>query len=92
MKPVTILLCAAQLDNNFAHIEWSTQYSAVQKFVKSHGYVHRLGTKVSQKDPCETVAVAKIFVKNLRPRLAEPCCDKRLIGVNNCCRNTISNF
>ncbi len=77
VKPVTILLRAARLDNNFACKEWSTQYSTVQRFVKSHGYVHRLGTKVSQKDPRETAALAESFMKDLRPRLVEPCRDKR---------------
>ncbi len=72
VKPVTILLHAAQLDNNFA-----CKYSAVHRFVKSHGYMHRWGTKVSQKDHHETFALAKNFIKDLRPRLAEPCQDKR---------------
>ncbi len=77
VKLVTIILCTARLDNNFSCKEWSTQYSAVQRFVKSCGYVHRLGTKISQKDPCETAALAESVIKDFRPRLAEPCQDKR---------------
>ncbi len=73
VKPITFLLQAAQLDNNFACKEWNAQYAAVQRFAKSHGYVHRLGTKVSQKDPHDTADLAKNFIKELRPRLAEPC-------------------
>ena len=77
VNPVTILLHAARLDNYFARKEWCAQYCAVQRFVKSHGYVHRLGTKVSQKDPRETAALAQNFMKDLKPRLVEPCRDKR---------------
>ncbi len=34
VNPITILLQVTQLDNNFAHKEWSAQYSAVQRFPK----------------------------------------------------------
>ncbi len=60
VKLVTIILCAERLDNNFACKKWSTQYSAVQRFVESHGYVHRLRTKISQKDPHETATLEKV--------------------------------
>ncbi len=44
----------------------SAQYPDMQRFVKSHAYVHRLGTEVSQKNPWETTQFAKNAIVNSR--------------------------
>ena len=56
-----IVLKAAQLSQPFCEKSSQAQYHIVNRFVKSHGMVHRMGTHVAQKAPSESMGDALDF-------------------------------
>ena len=69
-----IVLKAAHLSRPFREKSSKAQYHIVNRFVKSHGMVHRMGTHVAQKAPSESMGEARDYMEVTRPKMLEPCC------------------
>ena len=68
-----IVLKAAHLSRPFCEKSSKAQYHIVNRFVKSHGMVHRMGTHVAQKAPSESMGEACDYMEVTRPKMLEPC-------------------
>ena len=68
-----IVLKAAHLSRPFHEKSSQAQYHIVNRFVKSHGMVHRMGTHVAQKAPSESMGDALDYMEVTRPKMLEPC-------------------
>ena len=66
-----VSLKASELDANFRRKSISAKYASVRRFVRSHRFVIRIKTHVSQRHPSETQKEALGFVKFMRPRVVE---------------------
>ena len=69
-----IVLKAAHLSRPFCEKSSQAQYHIVNRFVKSHGMVHRMGTHVAQKAPSESMGDALDYMEVTCPKMLEPCC------------------
>ena len=69
-----IVLKAAHLSQPFCEKSSKAQYHIVNRFVKSHGMVHRMGTRVAQKAPSESMGDARDYMEVTHPKMLEPCC------------------
>jgi hypothetical protein len=49
------------------------QYHAVYRFIKNLGFVYRVGTTESQKDPRVTLAESVDCLRNMHSKLTQPC-------------------
>ena len=67
-----IVLKAAHLSRPFHEKSSKAQYHIVNRFVKSHGMVHRMGTHVAQKAPSESMGEARDYMEVTRPKMLEP--------------------
>ena len=68
-----IVLKAAHLSRPFREKSSKAQYHIVNRFVKSHGMVHMMGTHVAQKAPSESMGEAHDYMEVTRPKMLEPC-------------------
>ena len=68
-----IVLKAAQLSQPFHEKSSQAQYHIVNRFVKSHGMVHRMGTHVAQKAPSKSMGDALDYMEVTCPKMSEPC-------------------
>ena len=68
-----IVLKAVHLSRPFHEKSSKAQYHIVNKFVKSHGMVHRMGTHVAQKAPSESMGEARDYMEVTRPKMLELC-------------------
>ena len=68
-----IVLKAAQLSRPFHEKSSQAQYHIVNRFVKSHGMVHRMGTHMAQKAPSESTGDALDYMEVTCPKMSEPC-------------------
>jgi transposase-like protein len=68
-----VRLKAISLATDFSEKSQDAQYQAVHRFVKSLGLVYRVSTTESQKDPRETLAQSVDFLRNMHPKLTQPC-------------------
>ena len=67
-----IVLKAAHLSRPFHEKSSKAQYHIVNRFVKSHGMVHRMGTHVAQKAPSESMGEVRDYMEVTRPKMLEP--------------------
>ena len=63
---------AAHLSQPFREKSSKAQYHIVNRFVKSHGMVHRMGTHVAQKAPSESMGEAHDYMEVTCPKMLEP--------------------
>jgi hypothetical protein len=68
-----VKLKAISLATHFSEKSSGAQYQAVHRFVKSLGLVYRVSTTKSQKDPKVTLAQSVDFLRNMHPKLTQPC-------------------
>jgi hypothetical protein len=75
-----IVLKACALLQEFREKCREARYHIVRRWVKHHGFVHRMGPHESQKAPSETEKLAEDYmVETVRPLLSQPNCSQDYI-------------
>jgi hypothetical protein len=69
---LSILIKACSLSRNFKAKTFRAQYSAVERFVKKHGLVYRLGTRESQHTKQEVDEEARTWLEDVQKKLEQP--------------------
>ena len=69
----SIVLKASQLSREFREKSMIARHSAVRRFINVHGFVHRMGTHLSQHRPSEMEEIAIDFVHVTREKLQMSC-------------------
>ena len=59
----SVVLKASQLSREFREKSITARHSAVHRFINVHGFVHQMGTHLSQCQPSETEEIAANFVR-----------------------------
>ena len=75
----SIVLKASQLSREFREKTYTARHSAVHQFINVHGFVHRMGTHLSQHQPSEMEEIATDFICVTREKLQMSCRDKAYI-------------
>ena len=75
----SIVLKALQLSREFREKSITARHSAVHRFINVHGFVHRMGTDLSQRQPSEMEEIAADFVCVTREKLQMSCRDEAYI-------------
>ena len=75
----SIVLKALQLSREFREKSMTARHSAVCQFINVHGFMHRMGTHLSQRQPSEMEEIATDFVHVTREKLQMSCRDKGYI-------------
>ena len=75
----SIVLKALQLSREFREKTITALHSAVRRFINVHGFVHQMGTHLSQCQPSEMEEIATDFVCITREKLQMSCRDKAYI-------------
>ena len=57
----------------------TARHSAVRRFINAHGFVHRMGTHSSQRQPSEMEEIAMDFICVTQEKLQMSCRDKAYI-------------
>ena len=55
------------------------RHSAIRRFINVHGFVHRMGTHLLQRQPSEMEEIAMDFVRVTRKKLQMSCRDEDYI-------------
>jgi hypothetical protein len=74
-----IVVRASQLCTTFGAKHFVVRCSAVKRFVRTHSFVYRMGTHLSQRKPDEVEAEAKDYMRLIHPFLIGPHRDLRFI-------------
>ena len=69
----SIVLKASQLSREFREKSMIARHSAIHRFINVHGFVHRMGTHLSQRQPSEMEEIAADFVHVTREKLQMNC-------------------
>ena len=69
----SIVLKASQLSREFREKSMIARHSAVRRFIYVHGFMHRMGTHLSQCQPSEMEEIAMDFVRVPREKLQMSC-------------------
>ena len=75
----SIVLKASQLSREFREKSMTARHSAVRQFINVHGFVHRMGTHLSQCQPSEMEEIAADFVCVTWEKVQVSCRDKAYI-------------
>ena len=75
----SIVLKASQLSREFREKSMTARHSAVHRFINVHGFVHLMGTHLSQRQPSEMEETATDFVRVTQEKLQMSCRDKAYI-------------
>ena len=75
----SVVLKASQLSREFREKSMIARHSAVRRFINVHGFVHRMGTHISQRQPSEMQEIASDFVRVTREKLKLSCRDEAYI-------------
>ena len=75
----SIVLKASQLSREFREKTITARHSAVHQFINVHGFVHRMGTHLSQRQPSEMEEIAADFVCVTQEKLQMSCRDEAYI-------------
>ena len=75
----SIVLKASQLSREFREKSMIARYSAIRRFINVHGFVHRMGTHLSQRQPSEMEEIAMDFVHVTQEKLQMNCRDEDYI-------------
>ena len=75
----SIVLKASQLSREFREKSMTARHSAVRQFINVHGFVHRMGTHLSQRQPSEMEEIATDFVCVTQEKLHMNCRDEAYI-------------
>ena len=75
----SIVLKVSQLSREFREKSMTARHSAIRRFINVHGFVHRMGTHLSQRQPSEMEEIATDFVRVTREKLQMSCRDEAYI-------------
>ena len=75
----SIVLKALQLSREFREKTITVRHSAMRRFINVHGFVHWMGTHLSQCQPSEMEEIAADFVCVTREKLQMSCRDEAYI-------------
>ena len=75
----SIVLKALQLSREFREKTITARHSAMHQFINVHGFVHRMGTHLSQCQPSEMEEIATDFVCVTQEKLQMSCRDEAYI-------------
>ena len=75
----SIVLKASQLSREFREKTYPARHSAMHRFINVHGFVHRMGTHLSQCQPPEMEEIATDFVCVTCEKLQMSCRDEAYI-------------
>ena len=75
----SIVLKASQLSREFREKSMTARHSAIHRFINVHGFVHRMGTHLSQRQPSEMEEIATDFVCVTWEKLQMSCRDEAYI-------------
>ena len=75
----SIVLKASQLSREFREKSMTVRHSAVCRFIHVHGFVHRMGTHLSQRQPSEMEEIAADFICVTWEKLQMSCRDEAYI-------------
>ena len=75
----SVVLKASQLSREFREKSMTVRHSAVRRFINVHGFVHRMGTHISQRRPSEMEEIASDFVHVTWEKLQMSCRDEAYI-------------
>ena len=75
----SIVLKVSQLSREFREKSMTARHSAVRRFINVHGFVHRMGTHLSQRQPSEMEEIAADFICVTREKLQMSCRDEAYI-------------
>ena len=69
----SVVLKASQLSREFREKSMVARHSAVRRFINVHGFIHRMGTHLSQHQPSGMEEIASDFVRVTREKLEMSC-------------------
>ena len=75
----SIILKASQLSREFREKTYTARHSAVCRFINVHGFVHQMGTHLSQHQPSEMEEIAADFICVTCEKLQMSCRDEAYI-------------
>ena len=75
----SIVLKASQFSREFREKSITARHSAVRRFINVHGFVHRMGTHLSQRQPSEMEEIATDFIRVTWEKLQMSCRDEAYI-------------
>ena len=75
----SIVLKALQLSREFREKSMTARHSAIRQFINVHGFMHRMGTHLSQRQPSEMEEIATDFVHVTWEKLQMSCRDEAYI-------------
>ena len=75
----SIVLKASQLSREFREKTITARDSAMRRFINVHGFVHRMGTDLSQCQPSEMEEIATDFICVTQEKLQMSCRDEAYI-------------
>ena len=75
----SIVLKASQLSREFRERSITARHSAIRQFINVHGFVHQMGTHLSQRQPSEMEAIATHFICVTWEKLQMSCRDEAYI-------------
>ena len=76
---ISIILKASQLNREFREQAYTARHSAMHRFINVHGFVHRMGTHLSQRQPSDMEEIAADFVCVTHEKLQMSCRDEAYI-------------
>ena len=75
----SVVLKASQLSREFREKSITARHSAVHRFINVHGFMHQMGTHLSQCQPSEMEEIAADFVRVTWEKLQMSCRDEAYI-------------
>ena len=75
----SIVSKTSQLSMEFREKTYTARHSAVHQFINVHGFMHRMGTHLSQRQPSEMEEIAADFICVTHEKLQMSCRDKAYI-------------
>ena len=65
----SVILKALQLSREFREKTYTARHSAMHQFINVHGFIHQMGTHLSQHQPSEMEQITTDFVCVIRQKL-----------------------
>ena len=75
----SIVLKASQLSREFREKSMTARHSAIRQIINVHGFVHQMGTHLSQRQPSKMEEIASDFICVTREKLQMSCRDEAYI-------------
>ena len=75
----SIILKVSQLSRELREKTYTAKHSAMHQFINVHGFMHRMGTHLSQRQPSEMEEIAADFVCVTPEKLQMSCRDEAYI-------------